>query len=35
VGDFDGKRLWVRQDKADSKGVVPLDEEEYKRFKHI
>jgi len=34
VGDFDGKRLWVRQDKADSKGL-PLDEEEYKRFKHI
>ncbi len=28
VGDFDGKRLlWVQQDKADSKGVVPLDEE--------
>jgi len=23
VGDFDGKRLWVRQDKADSKGLVP------------
>lgn len=27
VGDFDGQRLWVRQDKADSKGVVPLDQE--------
>ncbi|NDJ18540.1 tyrosine-type recombinase/integrase [Myxacorys almedinensis] len=27
VGDFDGKHLWVRQDKADSKGVVPLDDE--------
>jgi integrase/recombinase XerD len=27
VGDFDGIRLRVRQDKADSKGVVPLDEE--------
>ncbi|KAM3104350.1 tyrosine-type recombinase/integrase [Phormidesmis sp. 146-33] len=27
VGDFDGKRLWVRQDKGDSKGVVPLDQE--------
>ncbi|MGG6270167.1 tyrosine-type recombinase/integrase [Leptolyngbya sp. AN03gr2] len=27
VGDFDGQRLWVRQDKADSKGMVPLDEE--------
>jgi len=22
VGDFDGKRLWVRQDKADSKGCA-------------
>jgi integrase/recombinase XerD len=27
VGDFDGIRLWVRQDKGDSKGVVPLDQE--------
>lgn len=33
VGDFDGVRLQVHQDKADSKGVVPLDEEGQRKIK--